>query len=139
LLVLNGMREEVSQEAMERRRYARLDIAVSVSYSILNDVINAHQQITEALSSDISAGGLRMMTPSSLDNGSQLELEIFVGEEKIPIRANAEVVWQSRISETCYETGAIIRFMPEDDKKRFMGFVFDQMSRFVGIPETTLQ
>ncbi|OGP16846.1 MAG: hypothetical protein A3I75_02215 [Deltaproteobacteria bacterium RIFCSPLOWO2_02_FULL_50_16] len=118
----------------ERRRYARLDIALSVSYAILNSNTEFKEQ-NEAWSSDISAGGLRMMTPTSLENGSQLELEIYVGDGTQSINANAEVIWQSKISETCYETGAIIRYMPESDKKRFMGFVFDQMSRFVGIPE----
>ena len=120
----------------ERRRYARLDIALSVSYAILNGQHHV-KETAEAFSSDISAGGLRMMTPHPLENGLKLELEIFVGEESQPIHAHAEVVWQNKISDTSYETGTVIRYMPDYDKKRFMGFVFDQMSRFMGILTAT--
>ena len=129
---------QIEIDSQERRRYARLDIALSVSYAVLNSSTDENE-LNEAWSSDISAGGLRMMTPTSLENGNQLDLEIFVEDDTKPIHADAEVVWQNKISDTCYETGAIIRYMPENDKKRFMGFVFDQMSRFVGIPEMTIQ
>ena len=72
------------------------------------------------------------MTPGPLEHGTKLELDIFLPEDEInPIKASGEVVWQSKITPTSYETGVLIRGINDTDKKRFMEFVFDQMSRMV--------
>lgn len=116
----------------EKRRFARLDIALSVSYAVRGS--NGElSELADAMSSDISAGGLRLMTPSALKAGDLLDIEITIGEDTtLKIPASAEVVWQTQITDTSYETGAIIRYMCEADKQRFMSFVFDQMSRVMG-------
>jgi hypothetical protein len=81
------------------------------------------------------------MTVAPLDNGALLSLEINLPEEAggdIPIRAQGEVVWQNKISEYSYETGTIIKHMEERDKTRLMSFVFDQISRLVGISRSEM-
>lgn len=116
----------------ERRKYARLDLALTVSYTVAGDAEGVPQDPREALSSDVSLGGLRLMTPTALKNGTLLDLEILLGEdENHPVNATGEVVWQNRISNTSYETGVMIKGMPAADKKRFMEFVFDQMAKVV--------
>ena len=116
----------------EKRRCARLDMALSVSFAVESPGGKV-SPMAEALSSDISAGGLRLMTPQPLQNGSLLNLEIQLPDDNIePIRACGEVVWQNKLSDFSYETGTLIKSMDEIDKRRFMGFVFDQMSRLVG-------
>ena len=116
---------------MNRRKHARLDIALSVSYA-LRTAQGETSEIAEALSSDISASGIRLMTPSPLKPGDILDLEIIIHGEDLPIHASGEVVWQSKISETSYETGAIIRHIADGEKQRFLGFIFDQLARLVG-------
>lgn len=114
-----------------RRRYARLDLALSVSYALesKNEII---QDPREALSSDISAGGLRLMTPTALEVGDTLDLLINLeGSEDSPIKAKGEVVWQNRMGPTSFETGVTITAIPDKDRSRFMEFVFDQMSKIV--------
>lgn len=119
----------------DRRKYARLDIAVTVSYAVEKPG-GKLSEYAEALSSDISAGGLRLMTPTYLENGTKLDLEVFLGDApETKVHAKGEVVWQNKISPTSFETGILIQHMETDDKKRFMQFVFDQMSRFVGLPK----
>lgn len=119
------------QSGAERRKFARLDLALTVSYAVL-DPAGQPVDPREALSSDISAGGLRLMTPTPLENGATLELNIFLADdEETPIRAKGEVVWQTRLSSTSFETGVVIKGMPDEDKKRFMSFVFDQLSKVV--------
>jgi len=116
----------------ERRKYARLDLALTVSYRVTGETGGAPVDPREAVSSDISLGGLRLMTPAALANGTMLDLEILLGEDEArPIKAEGEVVWQNKISDTSYETGVMIKNMPNDDKSRFMQFVFDQMSKVV--------
>lgn len=122
----------MKQKGVERRKYARLDLALTVSYRIAGQAGTHPMDPREAISSDISAGGIRLMTPTALDNGTVLELEMVLGDqESNPVRATGEVVWQNKISETSYETGVMIKGMPEADKKRFMEFVFDQMTKLV--------
>lgn len=117
----------------ERRNYARLDIALTVSYAIESQG-GRLSDYAEAVSSDISAGGLRLMTPGPLATGSRLDLEIYLGDEAAKkINAKGEVVWQNKISPTSFETGVLINQMDNDSKKKFMEFVFDQMSRLVGL------
>lgn len=113
----------------ERRKHARLDLALSVSYTIIGKAANIYADPREALSEDVSMGGLRLMTPSSIENGTMLELEIIIGEDSGPISAEGEVVWQNKISDTSFETGVMIKSMLSTDKRRFMEFVFDQMSK----------
>ena len=122
----------MNQKGVERRKFARLDLAITVSYRVAGQTGTQPVDPREAVSSDISAGGIRLMTPTPLDNGTVLELEMLLGDqESSPVRAEGEVVWQNKISETSYETGVMIKGMPDADKKRFMEFVFDQMSKVV--------
>lgn len=116
-----------------RRKYARLDIALTVSYAV-EAASGELSNYAEAVSSDISAGGLRLMTPTALSPGAKLDLEIFLGDDpEGKIQAKGEVVWQNQIAPTSFETGVLVNHMDNDAKKKFMEFVFDQMSRFVGI------
>ena len=74
------------------------------------------------------------MTPGLLENGATLDLDIFLGEEmEAPIHSVGEVVWQSKISNTSFETGIFLKHVENDDKKRIMSFVFDQMAKLVGL------
>lgn len=117
----------------EKRKYARLDIALTVSYAV-EDQSGQLSEYAEAVSSDISAGGIRLMTPGPLETGSRLDLQIFLGDDPgKKIEAKGEVVWQNKISPTSFETGILISNMENDGKKRFMEFVFDQMARIVGL------
>ena len=115
----------------DRRKFARLDLALTVSYKVAGQTAGHPMDPREAVSSDVSLGGLRLMTPARLENGTMLDLEIILGEEGKPISAEGEVMWQNKISETSYETGVMIKRMPDEDKSEFMKFVFDQMSKVV--------
>lgn len=122
-----------SPSPQNRRKYARLDIALTVSYAV-EDVTGKVSEYAEAVSSDISAGGLRLMTPTALATGSHLDLEVFLGDDPTnKVHAKGEVVWQNKISNTSYETGVLINHMDNEAKKKLMSFVFDQMSRLVGL------
>ncbi len=121
----------MSPSGSERRKFARLDLALTVSYRIIGQSEMAPDP-REGISSDVSIGGLRLMTPTALANGTMLALDIVLGDDEgDPITAEGEVVWQSKITNTSYETGVMIKNMPDVDKNRFMSFVFDQMAKVV--------
>lgn len=122
----------MTASGIERRKYARLDLALTVSYRVSGQSGGQPNDLREAVSSDISAGGLRLMTPTHLENNTILDLEIILGEDDDrPVKAEGEVMWQNKISSTSYETGVLIKGMPTADKSRFMQFVFDQMAKIV--------
>ena len=122
----------MAEKGAERRKFARLDLALTVSYRVAGEAGGLPLDPREAISSDVSLGGLRLMTPTALKNGTLLDLEIVLGDDEgNPVNASGEVVWQNKISETSFETGVMIKGMPGDDKGRFMQFVFDQMSKVV--------
>lgn len=117
----------------EKRKFARLDLALSVSYAVRDGGRIIHDP-REALSSDISEGGLRLMTPTALAIGTEVDLHISLeGDTRAPLHAVGEVVWQHKHSSASFETGVTIREMPQADRSRFMQFVFDQMSKIVGV------
>ncbi len=123
-----------TMSADEKRKFARLDLALSVSYAVRDGGRIVHDP-REALSSDISEGGLRLMTPTALAVGTEVDLIITLeGNAQHPIHAVGEVVWQQKHSAMSFETGVTIREMPQTDRSRFMQFVFDQMSKIVGVP-----
>ncbi|MBI2345312.1 MAG: PilZ domain-containing protein [Deltaproteobacteria bacterium] len=119
----------------EKRKFARLDMALTVSYAV-RDARGNPSPMAEAVSTDVSAGGLRLMTPTPLPNGSRIDLDLILGERVDPLHAAGEVVWQHKLSPTSYETGVVIQHMEDEDKKRFMQFIFDQMARLIGLPTT---
>lgn len=120
--------------ADNRRKFARLDLALTVSYRVTDEHGTEHDP-REALSSDISESGLRLMTPTAIETGSEIDVEIMIGEDNDnPIAATGEVVWQNKLGSASYETGVIIRSMPTEDRSRFMQFVFDQMAKLL-MPE----
>jgi c-di-GMP-binding flagellar brake protein YcgR len=122
----------MNTQGSERRKYARLDLALTMSYRVIGQVEVPPADPREALSSDVSLGGIRLMTPAPLANGTMLALEILLGEEETnPIRAEGEVMWQQKISSTSFETGVMIKGMGMADRSRFMQFVFDQMAKMV--------
>ena len=116
----------------DRRRFARLDLALTVSYAVLDHAGELERDPLKALTADISAGGLRLMTPTPLVTGTKLDLGIFLGEDERAIKATGEVVWQRRLAPTSFETGVEINGIDEKDRKRFMEFIFDQVSEIVG-------
>lgn len=120
------MAEDIKPQ--ERRKFARLDLALTVGYRVVGAKPQSIDPF-EALSSDVSLGGLRLMTPTPLENGTQLELTINLSDDHESIRAQGEVVWQTKLSPTSFETGVLIKGMGVDDRSRFMAFVFDQMSK----------
>lgn len=117
---------------IERRKYARLDLALTVSYKVVGHSSFQPADPRQAVSADISLGGLRLMTPARLENGTLLDLEILLGEDEAhPINADGEVIWQNKLSDVSFETGVMIKGMPAADKRRFMEFVFDQMAKLM--------
>ena len=124
--------DEMVEGGSERRRYARLDLALTVSYAAIDQAGIVEKDPLRAMTADISSGGLRLMTPAPVAPGTKLDLGIFLGEDKKAIKAWGEVIWQRKLSSVSYETGVEIHGVEVGDRQRFMSFIFDQISHIVG-------
>lgn len=77
----------------EKRKYLRFDTSLKISYKIVRTVIGE----MGAVSSDISGGGIGVITNQHLQPGMFLDLKIFFTDVKEPVTALGEVVWVTTI------------------------------------------
>lgn len=73
----------------ERRRYTRIGISLPIKYRITDK-----GRWYETSSLNISAGGVLIPTVPCLDIGTELKLQIYLPDEKKPIKARGRVVWR---------------------------------------------
>lgn len=78
----------------ERRRYVRLDTRLKINYRILQQP----PLVTTSETVDIGGGGIRIFLTEPLKTGTLLELEIFLPEERDPIRCQGKLVWVEEFS-----------------------------------------
>jgi|GEM_PF-641230 c-di-GMP-binding flagellar brake protein YcgR len=81
----------------ERRKYLRLGSALNAKYSVLSKEEESRK--TEAVTKDISAGGIRIFLKEAFKPGTKLHLEISLPDESAPVNFIAEVVWQQEVKD----------------------------------------
>ncbi|MFC1632000.1 PilZ domain-containing protein [Candidatus Omnitrophota bacterium] len=99
----------------ERRKFARLETSVDVSYTIIGKPGGI-----DVFSKNISAGGLCLVLDQVFPADTPLQLLIKVPDLKDPIHALGRVVWQRKIkdgAEEKYDTG--VEFTGISDFDRF--------------------
>ena len=94
----------------ERRKYARVNGLVLVNYKIPN-----LQMEGKSSAFDISVLGLRITVDKRLENGTTLEMEIYLPGSSQPILAKGEVIWAENCKEHFY---AGIKFTLIDEKNK---------------------
>jgi c-di-GMP-binding flagellar brake protein YcgR len=109
---------------IERRKYIRLKIPVSVTYVDLSTGI-VHSSVTK----DISADGLRLETKSrDIKEGSILELKLELYGANNPVHAKGKVVWIKQLSledDASCDVGIELIEVEEDNKNTFLKFLCD--------------
>lgn len=78
----------MKREMDDRRRFARLDTRLDVSYAVL-----PAGKAQRAVTKDISAGGICLFADHTLAQGTRLQVSMAVPGRKEPVRFTAEVVW----------------------------------------------
>ena len=105
----------------ERRRQPRVAAAMSVQY---RGIRQASDSIVNAISRDVSAGGVRLLVNEFVSVFTRLVLEIAVPSMPKPVRVVSKVAWiRKRPYGEQYEVGAHFLEMSEDDRKGICGFM----------------
>ena len=110
------------------RRFPRLDIKISVCYSLLGRTASA--EVFTAKVINISGAGVFLYTPDIFSVESRLELELILsasgGKENEPIRAEGMVIWlaDKNLQPDSYP-GMGIQFtrISQEDNNRLIDFI----------------
>lgn len=110
---------------VQRRHYVRISQKLPVRYR-KDTGLDTFTPWSEAVTADISGGGLRLVTSCSdqIKVGDSLEIELYLPEEK-PIHALANVVWVSAgPSLASLYAGVQFAEIHPADRDKIVGFVF---------------
>ncbi len=105
---------ETSEPLAERRRLPRLRTSIAVQF---RNVLKPQESYSGSLSKDLSASGVRLITPHFLPKEARLVLLLFMPRDLKPLRIIARVVWMRRKPfNEAYECG--IQFLEIDPEDR---------------------
>lgn len=111
-------KKEESWPFRERRRESRIPEEDKVVIELLtNGQIPGDKSVINALTKDISPGGIRIMTNVLLPVGTLLKLEIVLSQRRRRLHATGAVRWaRSVYEEELYEMGIEFDHITPEDK-----------------------
>ena len=111
-------KKEESWPSRERRRESRILEEDKVVIELLtNGQIPGDESVINALTKDISPGGIRIMTNVLLPVGTLLKLEIVLSQRRRRLHATGAVRWaRSVYEEELYEMGIEFDHISPEDK-----------------------
>lgn len=110
----------------EKRKSARMDLKFRVVYSLMRD--GSDKQQYEAQGSNISAGGLLLITESPIESGTKLKIKIFLDkEDNGPISITGIVVHSKQVKDKIAHNGVSFPGQGLINTKKFMDFCFEKM------------
>lgn len=105
----------------ERRQQPRVNTTMSVQY---RGIRQQNDSVVDAISRDISAGGVRLLVNEFISVFTRLILDIAVPSTPKPVRVVSKITWiRKRPYGEQYEVGAQFMDMSEEDKRGVGDFV----------------
>jgi hypothetical protein len=116
---------------IEKRRFARFNIALKALCEIGREKIKRHSELK-----NISKEGALLVLDTPLDQNSELNLAVDVPGDNVPIFVSARVAWQRESilepKKRAYETGVRFTQINEFDKGRFFELICSQLLKLSG-------
>jgi c-di-GMP-binding flagellar brake protein YcgR len=107
----------------ERRKYIRLEIPVEVAY-----VPAGEKLLRKTDTKNISAEGIRVTSPESMDVGAALEIKLSFENLPNPVHLRGKVKWVKKLSsedEAPFDIGIEFTGIEEDNKNTFLKLLCD--------------
>lgn len=113
----------------QRRQYVRLEINLDVEFT-LSDVVDAG--LIKGTTSDISGGGIFLISSIDMDLGQCIDLRLFLGESDI-IECRGMVVRRERDPDKSRVFWAGVKFIDIDEKQRdrIFNFIFAKQREWI--------
>ena len=106
----------------EKRKFVRIEWPVVVQYKTIEEPYTDD----EIVGKDISEGGASFIVYERLSKGLQLEMQIRVPFDSMPIFVKGTVVWIKKIGEEhakTFEAGVEFTAVDPKDQKRFKRYI----------------
>jgi c-di-GMP-binding flagellar brake protein YcgR len=110
----------------ERRKYARLDIPLEITYSIQGKSGSKYKTIIK----NISPGGVSFVLKEDLPKGAVLNISLKLPTRPEPIPIKAKLVWSRKgndAKENSYNAGFEFIRIPEESKTEFFQYLCNLM------------
>ncbi|MFH1791753.1 MAG: PilZ domain-containing protein [Candidatus Omnitrophota bacterium] len=121
-----------SEDFVERRKTARLDVAIRVEYKVLG----VHDSAKGTVAKDISTGGCLLVASEDIAPGSDVELQILLGDsESEALRLKGKIVRLNRKEGGVYEYGISFDALSSEARRLFADYFFAKMYEMIGLPE----
>ena len=109
---------------IERRRYARLQTPIDISYTVPETEITLKTN-----TKNISADGMRFETDNkTIKESDVLDVRMIIPGATNPVHAKAKIVWRRKISledAAPFDCGVEFTEIEEDNKNTFLKFLCD--------------
>lgn len=125
-----------NEKKVDKRKEPRLKIRVKVKLVLplgeTEEKLEEKKDEVWAFTQEISAGGLRLILPFTLEKNQKIPLDIYLASDKV-LKVIAEVRWQRRsLISGLYETGFEFSFMPPEERITLMEFLYLKKSKKFG-------
>jgi len=77
----------------ERRGFPRINVSVTVDYSI-----SGSQAIKTVQTKNVSAGGICLIADEDIHPGTVLELKIYLPNQDSPVLAQGKIIWENEVT-----------------------------------------
>lgn len=119
----------LTDENMERRKSARLDIPIKVMYRTVGTK-------GDAATKNISAGGCLLALPEALPLNSEIDLDVILGDsEQEVLSLRGQIVRCVKQGPDLYEHGVSFAGMSPGARRLFADFCFAKMYEMIGLNE----
>jgi len=105
----------------ERRKFKRFKAIIKGIVNILGE--DKSKSTIDLL--DFSKEGARLLANDSLNEGSEIELELNIPGDNMPLFASGEIAWSKR-KETSFFSGIKFTKMDYPDRTRLLGHVYGE-------------
>lgn len=122
------VQQEGEIERIQRRRHFR--VALSLPVKLEGDSLSA---ALDLVTEDISAGGLRVLSPEALGEGLWVRLRLDVGDGKPPIACKAQGIRCDAADGKRFYVSVKFRNMSEHDNERLTQVLMQEMRRAMNL------
>ncbi|MFA4888830.1 MAG: PilZ domain-containing protein [Candidatus Omnitrophota bacterium] len=126
-----------SEDFSEQRKAARLDMPIKVQYRVLGERRDTSGEIRKAaVTRDLSVGGCLLLVTEELPINSEVELQIFLGEDaNEALTIKGRIMRLNRAEKDLYEFGISFDSISKEARRLFADYFFAKMYEMIGLPD----
>ena len=113
----------------EKRKFLRFDV-------ILDAIFKARKDGNKAKVKNFSRDGLLATTEKKLNKGDNIEIELLIPGDNVPIITNGEIAWSEETEkqeDKHHVVGVKLGDMKIKDRNRVLNYIYDKMLEQEGI------